>query len=267
MELYQVDIPPPRDWQELQRIATDFYIHKYPDCIVTSYGRPGQKQYGVDTYIYTDSIHIGVQCKRVVEFSVDDLEDEVEKTKAFPQNLDRYVVIPTVPNDTHLINAAARLSKERGFLIEVYFWDEFSQAVAAVEELAAKHFKFAYKVFVEADASSALIELNSRFSCVRFVVTKMVALDKRGDNKNLLLVTSLQAAMKATFHTLGGGSWTDFNGVTGAGAIDAYATWRWISKFKSFESIMCASGEKSEIFISEEERDEFLESLGSDYWT
>ena len=189
----------------------------------------------------------------------------MEKTKAFPQKLNRYVVIPTVPNDNHLINATARLTNEQKFLVEVKFWDEFSQSVAAVEELAAKHFKFAYRVLVEADASSALIELNSRFSCVRFVVTKMAAFDRYTDNKNLLLVTSLQAAKRATFHTLGGGYWTDFASVIGVGAIDAYATWRWISKFKSFESLLCASEGISEIFISEDERKEFLESLGTDY--
>jgi hypothetical protein len=263
MDLYQADIPPPRDWQELQRISKDFYKEKYPECVVDEYGSQGQVQHGVDTYIYSASEQIGIQCKRVKKFNVANLKAELDKTANFPKELKHYVVIVTIDHDIALQDAAASFTLEKGFLIEVKFWKGLAEEVASSEVLAKKHFKFAarYAVMVEADPSSALVELTGHESCYRFVVTKMAVFDKyKGDN-DLLLVSSLQAQKRATFHRLNGGYWTDFEGVIGCGAFDAYLAWCWFSQFNSFESICKTSGKAQEICISEQRRRDFVEQF------
>lgn len=263
MDLYQADIPPPRDWQQLQRISKDFYQEKYSKCAVDEYGKQGQEQHGVDTYIYSDDEQIGIQCKRVEKFTSANLRAEVEKTASFPKKLRRYIVIVTIDRDTELQNTAASLTREKGLLIEVKFWPGLAEEVASSEVLAGKHFKFAvrYAVLVEADPSSALVELTGHENNYRFVVTKMASFNKYKCNNDLLLVSSLQAEKRATFHRLNGGYWTAFEGVIGCGAFDAYLVWCWFSQFDSFESIRKTSGHPQEICISEQERKEFIEQF------
>jgi hypothetical protein len=263
MDLYQADIPPPRDWQQLQRISKDFYQEKYPNCAVDEYGKHGQEQHGVDTYIYSDAEQIGIQCKRVEKFSSANLKEEVEKTATFPKQLRRYIVIVTIDRDTELQNVAASLTREKGFLIEVKFWPSLAEEVASSEVLAGKHFKFAvrYEVMVDADPSSALVELSGHGNYYRFVVTKMASFDKFKDDNDLLLVSSLQAGKSAGFHRLNGGYWTDFEQVIGAGAFDAYLVWCWFSQFDSFESIRKTSRNPQGVSISEQERKDFFEQF------
>jgi hypothetical protein len=263
MELYQTVLPVPKDWQELQRMATDFFKKEYPSCVVQDYGRQGQEQFGVDTYIYSSDSHIGVQCKCVTKFTVGDLKEEVNKLKRFPfrGKLSRYVVIVTIPSDKELTNAASHLTIDESLNIEVRFWDEFSEDVASIEDLANKYFKFAYKVNVEVGAGAAHVTLLGGFSQFEFVVTKMSVFKKYEKQRNLVLVTSLQAGKKATLFNLSSGYWTNFDGVIGAGAIDAYMTWRWISQFSSFEELLSESKGRPEIVISEVERRKFVASL------
>lgn len=258
MDLYQTRIPAPQDWQQLQRITADFYKSKFPDCTVDEYGTHGQAQDGIDVYIYDETTAVGVQCKCVETFTVDDLAKEFDKTKSFKNPLKRYIIVVTVKRDTGLVNKAVEqtLSSGRGIRVEVKFWQPLAEELAGYESLANKYLNFAvrFPVHVEANGASALIALETEDSRFEFVAIKMASFKGRYEKQgNLILVTSLQGEKKAHFHSLGNGHWTDFYKIIGITKLDAFATWIWFSRFSNFAEISETSGEVQNILLTNDE--------------
>ena len=56
--IYQIGLPIPKDYSEFENMVKEFFCNKY-GCVFQKYGRPGQKQSGIDLICGT----IGVQCK------------------------------------------------------------------------------------------------------------------------------------------------------------------------------------------------------------
>jgi hypothetical protein len=168
MNLYQTRIPAPQDWQQLQRIAKDFYEHKYPVCTVDEYGTHGQAQDGVDVYVYGAGAATAVQCKCVESFSVNELRDEFAKTEAFKNSIKHYIVLVTVKRDTKLVDEAVKLtmSNERGIRVEVKFWQALAEELAGVSRLASKYLSFAarFPVYVSTNSASAFVILETEDS-------------------------------------------------------------------------------------------------------
>ncbi|MCS0588353.1 hypothetical protein ACFQ09_20030 [Massilia norwichensis] len=261
MQLYQTRIPAPKDWQQLQRIANDFYKNLYKDSSVDEYGTNGQAQDGVDVYVYGGATAVAVQCKCVEEFSPAELRNEFNKTETFNNRIDLYILVVTVPRDTKLTDEAAKLTREnaRNIRIEVKFWQSMAEEMASVDELAKKYLGFVarYPVLVEGAGASAHITLETETSCFKFVVTHMASIsDIKSYGKDLLLVTSLQANKSACFHNLGGGHWSDFDGVIGCTKLDAFAAWIWFSRFRDFDELMKTSGQGQSILITDRQLNE-----------
>lgn len=259
MDLYQTKIPAPQDWQQLQRIAKDFYERRYPGCTADEYGRNGQAQDGVDIYVYDNvAVATGVQCKCVDGFFVQDLRDEFAKTATFKNPLRLYIVVATVRRDTALVDEAVRLTRTnaRGIRVEVKFWQALAEEMACIEDLARKHLKFVtpFPVYVSARGGAAHVVLEAGVSSYAFVVTSMSGFPGRYERDDkLVLVTSLAAGKKANFHRLQDGHWTDFHGIVGITELDAFAVWMWFRRFGSFEELARTSGEPQVVLMSTEE--------------
>lgn len=63
----QVKLPPPSDWQELQRMTCDLFKKLWKNNYTAQYGSIGQRQNGIDVFGFPNgSKHIeGIQCKCV----------------------------------------------------------------------------------------------------------------------------------------------------------------------------------------------------------
>lgn len=129
-------IPPPQSAQEFEKMVNSAAFIKWEFTDFQLYGRPGQKQDGVDIYAHTGTYSgIAIQCKNTCQtlpFHV--IQSEAEKAEKFPQKITHLYIATTQPNDTSLQNLTWNLSKEyqdKGkFSISIFFWDEIIGALA-----------------------------------------------------------------------------------------------------------------------------------------
>jgi hypothetical protein len=63
----QVEFPPPRDWQEFQRMACDLFRKVWRNPRAQEFGTLGQRQHGVDILRFQGKHKkvVGVHCKRI----------------------------------------------------------------------------------------------------------------------------------------------------------------------------------------------------------
>lgn len=131
-------IPPPQSAQEFEQMVNSAAPIKWDCTDFQLYGRPGQKQDGVDIYAHTGKHHgISIQCKNTchaLPFQV--IKSEAEKAEKFPQKITRLYIATTQPHDISLQNSTWNLSEEyknKGkFSISIFFWGEI------IHELARK---------------------------------------------------------------------------------------------------------------------------------
>ncbi len=145
-----VDIPPPSDWQAFERLTKDLFESEWKTDDARANGRSGQQQHGVDVY-GTDRNHnkfVGIQCKgRSGGFEKalkeKELREEVEKAKAFRPPLDRFILATTAPNDARIQEVARELNeknrKERLFEVDVMGWEEIKAVLNRHPRIAAFH--------------------------------------------------------------------------------------------------------------------------------
>ena len=134
MKPSQMQVPPPTDWQQFERMMADLFeadwhSRAYPN------GRTGQPQAGVDIYGKPDGDgrHHGLQCKRrdaYAERTVTpkELADEAKSARSFEPGLYQFSLLVTGQKDQKLQAVARTLDKasraKGSFGIEVLFWDD-----------------------------------------------------------------------------------------------------------------------------------------------
>ncbi len=126
-----VALPVPRDWQVFEDFCRDLFAAEWSDPETKKYGRPGQKQEGVDVFGRRNGRWQGVQCKlrrtfpetRLTEREVrEEVEAALTFTEAKP--LETLVIATTAPADAKLDDLTARLTAEGSFRVVVYGWQE-----------------------------------------------------------------------------------------------------------------------------------------------
>ena len=99
----ELKIPPPTNWEELERIAVSALKIRWCVTELTRYGRSGQHQDGVDLFGFTRSQDLyGVQCKNTEELLLGAVEQEVAKAEGFQPHLDAYFIVTTAVRDVKL---------------------------------------------------------------------------------------------------------------------------------------------------------------------
>ena len=76
--IYQIGLPIPKDYSEFENMVKEFFVINMDVCF-KKYGRPGQKQSGIDLICGT----IGVQCKKYynTQLTIPLLRKELENAK------------------------------------------------------------------------------------------------------------------------------------------------------------------------------------------
>lgn len=138
-------LPPPEHHQEFENLGLDLMrARKKPLTEPDLYGRNGQEQFGIDfVLMLSDGLH-GFQSKCVERFSVKDFTDEVAKTAAFPNPLQSYTVLITLPRDRILedaVTAQCLQRRARGlFPVAIVFWPTLRDWLVEHPEVLKAHY-------------------------------------------------------------------------------------------------------------------------------
>ncbi len=152
-----IEIPKPKDWQACQRNCVLLFRAELNDPHAQEYGRPGQKQGGIDILARRDGRDdhfVGVQCRLIARplRKAEILSDAREALK-LKAGLKELVFATTAPDDRGASDAAIEVSRElkaegRNVLVVVYGWGQLQTLIAPHE--------VAYNAFHPSTVASSL---------------------------------------------------------------------------------------------------------------
>lgn len=146
-----VQIPPPANWQDFERLCADLWRHLWKDPYAQMNGRTGQVQCGVDIWGSPKGQRgiCGIQCKGKdggyeKTLTARQLRDEVTKARSFRPALKRFVLATSARNDVSIQKLTRELSakhrKCKLFSVDVHGWDEISRRLARYPEVLQTHY-------------------------------------------------------------------------------------------------------------------------------
>lgn len=174
---YGLGLNPEADDVRFEVLIRDLCAEEWGDPNTKRYGRPGQKQHGVDCYGQLPGPAGGwaaAQCKAHhpgERLTVDEVKAEVEKTRGFELPLSRYVVATTAPRDGTLQIEVDRISERtqqnRGFSVTVWFWEDVEERLYAYPRLIVRHFWRQLKVLTNVELAEELVDKPLQVAVIR----------------------------------------------------------------------------------------------------
>lgn len=122
------------DSKEFERLSQDYCIRRYGESFEL-YGRPGQKQYGVDIINCNSDKHM--QAKDYIATKED--IDAILTKYQLPEGK-CFIIAANGNRDTKIQDYIGELNKERRVKIEILFWDNFEEALSYDKELRERYF-------------------------------------------------------------------------------------------------------------------------------
>jgi len=151
MPTIEVEIAPPVNWQDFERLTLDIAKAQWKDDYAERHGRQGQAQPGVDVYGYnhTSRESIGIQCKKKNQLEVPskrltaaEIDTEVEAARMFSPRLDRFIIATTGPRDANLQAHARELNQSNlPFKVSLMFWEDYQESLNNHTELMYRYYK------------------------------------------------------------------------------------------------------------------------------
>lgn len=132
-----INYPIPADWQQFERLSTAI-MSAYCGKRFRQYGRPGQRQDGVDLYCKHDGKFIAVQCKGRNQgynsrLTPKDISEAVRSTENFPHKIDEFYILTTGPDDKNLEQRALDITCEHSetdkFAVHVLGWQSLENII------------------------------------------------------------------------------------------------------------------------------------------
>jgi hypothetical protein len=164
-----LNFPPPANWQDFQILTLRIVEQMCDPTTVREYGRPGQRQHGVDVYgEMPGGFHLGVQCKEMKagkKLSLKLIQDEADDALAFNPDLNLFVIATTSVEDTALHQAVTALnsSKVYPFTISYWSWNHFNDKL----NRSSKLMKESYKNYANSfDVNEQLLEMEAIFEAL-----------------------------------------------------------------------------------------------------
>jgi hypothetical protein len=233
---YQVKLPVPSDWQELQRMTSALYKRIWKNEDIQEFGSLGQRQHGVDIFgsMYGRKKLGGVQCKCVSSFSTTELETEYREALKFTPKLSKFVIVTTTKRDTALQRKSVALSQEGPLRCTIMFWQEFCDRLSEEKDLLRKFFAEFILFGAEGDCAGKLMKVDIDVTHFELVVSKIKATDKHYGG--VILVSDLQRQRCITYRL--GDHWSRLEGVVGVTRCDAFVVSKWLNSFKKIEKLL-----------------------------
>jgi hypothetical protein len=226
---YQVKLPPPADWQELQRMTCDLYRRLWSDDDLQQFGTLGQRQDGVDLFGFMNKTQEigGVQCKCAEELTASEVEHEYEKSLKFSPKLSKYVIVTTTKRDTAAQRKAAELSIPGPHRCTIMFWEDFCEKLSEYKDVLRKFYSDFILYDLEGDSAGKLIEVNIDVNRYEILVSRMPPEHAHYSGTVLIsdLLTSKCIPCRLPV------DWTKLEGVVGMTRADAFLVATWLNSF------------------------------------
>ncbi|MGE0051119.1 MAG: NACHT domain-containing NTPase, partial [Arcobacter sp.] len=167
MSRYQ--FPPLEDEKEFEDLINDLCMAKY-EISFQVYGRKGQGQDGIDGLSFSrDKKQIVFQCKNKLIHRNDkkiqtellkDIEDEVKTASTEFTDINTFIFANSFKQDTALQNKAIELTKQYGFTVIVWSWEEIEKLLEAHKNIAKHYYPYFFdkSILTEQDIKQKLKE-------------------------------------------------------------------------------------------------------------
>lgn len=151
MPTIEVEIAPPVNWQDFERLTHDIAKVQWGDEYAERHGRQGQAQAGVDVYGYnhTSKESIGIQCKKKnqsevpsKQLTIAEIDTEVEAAKMFTPSLCRFIIATTGQRDANLQAHTRTLNQSNlPFKVSLMFWEDYQEFLNDHPKLMYRYYK------------------------------------------------------------------------------------------------------------------------------
>lgn len=136
------DYPKIKNDQIFELLSKDILEIKL-SCRISSYGRNGQNQNGID--LYTDGTRRVVQCKDYLkEKSAKKVKkvllEELNKTKNLPFRFEEFWFATALDRDVNIQNVVEEINESSKLHIYILFWDDIEEILSWHTELAQKYY-------------------------------------------------------------------------------------------------------------------------------
>lgn len=147
----EVEIAPPVNWQDFERLTLDVAKVLWKDDYAERHGRQGQAQAGVDVYGYNYNAMelVGIQCKKknqsevpAKQLTTKEIDSEVKAAEKFTPNLDRFIIATTGLRDVNLQAHVRNLNQlKMPFKVSLMFWEDYQESLNNHVELMYRYYK------------------------------------------------------------------------------------------------------------------------------
>ena len=152
MEFNELQIPPPKYWQQFEDLCLDIFRHVWSDPTAQKNGRVGQPQHGTDIWGKAASdgraLH-GVQCKGKDaayggSITEKEMRDEIQKAKSFTPPLLHWTLATTAPKDAAVEQFAREITHEHRslglFSVQVLGWEDLQSLLAEYPDVIERYY-------------------------------------------------------------------------------------------------------------------------------
>lgn len=146
LSTYSLPLPSAREFEMLMR---DFAEIRYQGQ-ASLYGRPGQKQDGVDIVVTcSDGKRVCVQCKNWErELEISDIDAMINEAENFPANISLFAIAVTTKTNNNIQRYVYNLSdkriSEQEFPIDIVFWEDIEHIVKTNDNLLRTYYPELY---------------------------------------------------------------------------------------------------------------------------
>ena len=234
--LHQINLHPPSDWQELQRMTCDLYKKVWKNDYIQEFGSVGQRQNGVDVYGFpNDGKQLeGIQCKCVEKLKKTDVKDEYKKSLAFHPKLSRFIIVTTTKKDKNIQQKVTEITMQQNYPCEVVFWDDICQLISNYPEVLEKYYSD-FNIFKTIyDSPGKLIKIDIDVNHYEILISQIKSKDKHYGGT--ILVSDLLNRKCITYRL--GDHWSRLDGIIGLTKCDAFLVSKWINSFTNIESLL-----------------------------
>ncbi len=153
MDPQQLDLPPPKNWQDFQDLCHALWGHEWNCPTIQKNGRLGQTQKGVDIFGQPNgglgfrAIQCKVKSRDAVgnpELSESEVRAEVDEALKFTPPLEGLIVATTAPQDAKIQAFARRLTEQNAraglFSVDVLSWPEIVARLVKYDDLLERFY-------------------------------------------------------------------------------------------------------------------------------
>ena len=197
---------PPKDENEFQIFALDFFRERWSDPKANQNGIKGSTQNGVDVFGLPkdEKGYSGVQCKlkdrqKSVKLvandtlgSKDDIYFEIEKAKTFKPTLKEFIIVTTASRDTKIQAIEREINlkhkKEGLFGFQIMFWEDFVDAIPDMPLFRTKWYPYHFGTMSNPSSVSAKQNIkNQNTQLLEGSVSGGNQISVQGDNNSIVI--------------------------------------------------------------------------------